>query len=50
MSDAELFAVLPTSVAVNADRHLTGIASYAYVGCDLRDAYELASNRSPLPR
>ncbi|MFF5719584.1 HAD family hydrolase [Streptomyces buecherae] len=49
MSDAELFAVLSTSVAVNADRHLTGIASYAYVGRDLRDAYELASNRRPVP-
>ncbi|WFB08436.1 HAD-IB family phosphatase [Streptomyces sp. LX-29] len=45
MSDAELFAVLPRSVAVNADHHLSGIASYAYAGRDLREAYELVSNR-----
>ncbi|TVL92354.1 HAD family phosphatase [Streptomyces sp. SAJ15] len=45
MSDAELFAVLPRSVAVNADHHLSGIASYTYAGRDLREAYELVGNR-----
>ncbi|MFT2018713.1 HAD family hydrolase [Streptomyces sp. 796.1] len=44
MSDAELFAALPVSIAVNADQHLSGLASYAYVGRDLRAAYELTSN------
>ncbi|MFE6777040.1 HAD family hydrolase [Streptomyces sp. NPDC057702] len=44
MSDAELFAVLPTTVAVNADQHLSGLASYTYVGRDLRAAYELTGN------
>ncbi|MEU9865141.1 HAD-IB family phosphatase [Streptomyces sp. NPDC047971] len=42
MSDAELFAVVPMTVAVNADRHLAGLSRYAYTGGDLREAYELA--------
>jgi phosphoserine phosphatase len=44
MSDAELFAALPVSVAVNADHHVSGLASYAYTGRDLREAYELVRN------
>ncbi len=46
LSDAELFAVVPVSVAVNADHHVSGIASHAYTGRDLREAYELAGNCS----
>ncbi|MBL1096276.1 HAD family hydrolase [Streptomyces coffeae] len=45
MSDAELFAVVPYSVAVNADHHVSDIASCAYSGHDLRGAYELTGNR-----
>ncbi|WP_431043243.1 HAD family hydrolase [Streptomyces sp. P1-3] len=45
MSDAELFAALPMSVAVNADHHVRGIASFTYTGRDLREAYELVGNR-----
>ncbi|MFD7460585.1 MULTISPECIES: HAD family hydrolase [unclassified Streptomyces] len=41
LSDKDLFAAVPVSVAVNADRHLTGIATHAYEGKDLWDAYEL---------
>ncbi|MFD7438077.1 HAD family hydrolase [Streptomyces sp. NPDC059861] len=40
-SDKELFGVVPVSVAVNADRHLTGLATHSYAGRDLWDAYEL---------
>ncbi|MFI6765705.1 HAD family hydrolase [Streptomyces sp. NPDC050355] len=40
-SDAELFAVVPRSVAVNADHHVSDLALYAYAGRDLREAYEL---------
>ncbi|WP_369377759.1 HAD family hydrolase [Streptomyces sp. cg36] len=42
MSDVELFAAVPVSVAVNADRHLTGLATHMYTGGDLREAYALA--------
>ncbi|MFF4156859.1 HAD family hydrolase [Streptomyces sp. NPDC001678] len=42
MSDARLFAEVPVSVAVNADHHVRDIASYAYDGLDLREAYALA--------
>ncbi|MGW2960597.1 HAD family hydrolase [Streptomyces sp. NPDC001220] len=42
VSDRELFAVVPVSVAVNADGHLAGLATYSYTGRDLWDAYELA--------
>lgn len=45
LSDAELFAALPVSVAVNADHHVSGIATYAYTGTDLRNAYALVSDR-----
>ncbi|MFJ9964325.1 HAD family hydrolase [Streptomyces avermitilis] len=41
LSDAELFGSVPISVAVNADRHLRGLATYSYAGLDLWDAYEL---------
>ncbi|WP_069813989.1 HAD family hydrolase [Streptomyces sp. TP-A0874] len=41
LSDAELFSVLPVSVAVNADHHVRDLASHAYTGRDLREAYEL---------
>ncbi|MFF3612398.1 HAD family hydrolase [Streptomyces sp. NPDC002580] len=41
LSDKDLFGVVPVSVAVNADRHVSGLASHAYVGLDLRDAYQL---------
>ncbi|MFF7228975.1 phosphoserine phosphatase [Streptomyces sp. 2333.5] len=41
VSDTELFAAVPQSVAVNADHHVSDLASYAYVGRDLREAYEL---------
>ena len=43
MSDRDLFGVVPVSVAVNADRHLAGLATHTYAGRDLRDAYELVS-------
>ncbi|MFJ1748934.1 HAD family hydrolase [Streptomyces sp. NPDC088116] len=41
MSDADLFAMVPRAVAVNADHHLAGLATHAYAGGDLREAYEL---------
>ncbi|MFE0512905.1 HAD family hydrolase [Streptomyces sp. NPDC058964] len=41
-SDRDLFAVVPVSVAVNADAHLAGLATRSYTGRDLWDAYELA--------
>ena len=41
LSDRDLFAAVPVSVAVNADRHLSGLATHSYVGKDLWDAYEL---------
>lgn len=40
MSDAEIFAVVPTTVAMNADHHLSGLATHTYTGGDLREAYE----------
>lgn len=41
LSDKDLFATVPVSVAVNSDRHLAGLATHSYVGRDLWDAYEL---------
>ncbi|MEV3989658.1 HAD-IB family phosphatase [Streptomyces sp. NPDC049837] len=41
MSDAEIFATVPVAVAINADHHLAGLATHAYTGGDLREAYEL---------
>lgn len=41
LSDAAIFAAVPTAVAVNADHHLADLATHTYVGSDLREAYEL---------
>ncbi|MBY8886760.1 HAD family phosphatase [Streptomyces sp. PTM05] len=41
MSDAALFRVVATSVAVNGDYNVSDIATLSYAGRDLRDAYEL---------
>ncbi|MEU6771600.1 HAD-IB family phosphatase [Streptomyces sp. NPDC046759] len=41
LSDKDLFAAVPVSVAVNADAHLAGLATHSYLGRDLWDAYEL---------
>ncbi|WP_128983714.1 HAD family hydrolase [Streptomyces roseicoloratus] len=41
MSDAELFAIVPETVAVNADHHLADLARHRYTGGDLREAYAL---------
>jgi phosphoserine phosphatase len=41
MSDAPLFTTLNTTVAINADHHVSGLARYAYTGGDLREAYAL---------
>ncbi|MFE5815932.1 HAD family hydrolase [Streptomyces sp. NPDC056479] len=41
LSDKALFGVVPVSVAVNADRHLAGLATHTYMGMDLWEAYEL---------
>ncbi len=46
MSDAELFAIVPDSVAVNADHHLAGLSRHSYTGGDLREAYSLVQNRA----
>ncbi|MFD8419185.1 HAD family hydrolase [Streptomyces sp. NPDC059466] len=41
LSDKDLFETVPVSVAINADRHLAGLATHSYMGRSLRDAYEL---------
>jgi phosphoserine phosphatase len=41
LSDKDLFGAVPISVAVNADSHLAGISTHAYMGRDLWEAYEL---------
>ncbi|MGI5456239.1 HAD family hydrolase [Streptomyces sp. CA-249302] len=41
LSDRDLFGAVPVSVAVNADRHLAGLATHSYLGGDLWEAYEL---------
>ncbi|MFI5704119.1 HAD family hydrolase [Streptomyces xanthochromogenes] len=41
MSDMDLFAAVPVSVAVNADHHLADRATHTYTGDDLREAYAL---------
>ncbi|WP_326689279.1 MULTISPECIES: HAD-IB family phosphatase [unclassified Streptomyces] len=43
LSDTELFAAVPVSVAVNADHHVRTLASHAYTGRDLRGAYQFVS-------
>ena len=40
LSDKDLFGAVPVSVAVNADRHLSGLATHSYIGGDLWEAYE----------
>jgi phosphoserine phosphatase len=40
-SDAALFAAVPTAVAINGDHHVRSLATHAYSGGDLREAYEL---------
>ncbi|NEB04602.1 haloacid dehalogenase-like hydrolase [Streptomyces sp. SID13726] len=40
-SDRDLFGVVPISVAVNADSHLSEISTHSYKGRDLWEAYEL---------
>ncbi|MET7476510.1 haloacid dehalogenase-like hydrolase [Streptomyces sp. NPDC005648] len=40
LSDRDLFGAVPVSVAVNADRHLSGLATHSYIGGDLWEAYE----------
>jgi phosphoserine phosphatase len=44
-SDVPLFGLADVSVAVNADRHVSGLATVAYRGNDLYAAYELALDR-----
>lgn len=44
MSDAELFAIVRDTVAVNADHHLAGLSRHSYTGGDLREAYDLVRN------
>ncbi|WP_172382882.1 HAD family phosphatase [Streptomyces sp. MNP-20] len=41
LSDLDLFAAVPVSVAVNADARLVDLATHSYVGRDLRQAYAL---------
>ncbi|MFC5214057.1 HAD family hydrolase [Streptomyces coerulescens] len=41
LSDKDLFGAVPVSVAINADRHLAGLATHTYMGMDLWEAYEL---------
>ncbi|MFJ9905370.1 HAD family hydrolase [Streptomyces sp. NPDC101152] len=43
-SDRDLFGAVPVSVAVNADRHLSSLATHSYRGGDLWEAYELVRN------
>ncbi|GAB2733943.1 hypothetical protein GCM10027072_30870 [Streptomyces bullii] len=41
LSDMDLFAAVPISVAVNGSPHLSGLATHSYTGKDLWEAYEL---------
>lgn len=43
MSDVDLFGSVPISVAVNADEHVSNLASHRYSGRDLREAYGLVN-------
>ncbi|WP_189549729.1 hypothetical protein [Streptomyces lavendofoliae] len=45
MSDAEIFATVPVAVAINADHHLSGPATHADTGGDLREVHEPARHR-----
>ncbi len=49
MSDVELFGAVSTSVAVNADHHVGGLATHSYTGRDLREAYALVADAHPSP-
>jgi phosphoserine phosphatase len=40
-SDSALFAAVPTAVAINGDHHVRTLATHAYTGGDLREAYAL---------
>ncbi|SEG44728.1 phosphoserine phosphatase [Actinacidiphila yanglinensis] len=44
LSDTKLFGVVPVSVAVNGDDHVSGLATHAYTGGDLREAYALVTD------
>jgi phosphoserine phosphatase len=43
-SDTALFGVVPVSVAVNGDEHVSSLATHAYTGDDLREAYALVAD------
>ncbi|MCF3961293.1 HAD family hydrolase [Streptomyces fuscigenes] len=43
LSDTELFRVVGSAVAINGDHHVARMATHAYDGGDLRDAYRLVS-------
>ncbi|NEA58048.1 hydrolase [Streptomyces sp. SID13666] len=43
LSDAALFGVVPTSVAVNGDHYVRDLATHAYSGRDLREAFALVN-------
>ena len=43
LSDTALFGAVPVSVAVNGDAHVSGLATHAYAGGDLREAYALVA-------
>jgi phosphoserine phosphatase len=45
LSDTALFAAVPVSVAVNGDHHVSELATFAYAGGDLREAYALARGK-----
>ncbi|WP_149564150.1 HAD family hydrolase [Streptomyces cacaoi] len=45
LSDAELFAAVPVSVAVNGDAHLHDLATHGYTGRDLGEACALVPDR-----
>jgi phosphoserine phosphatase len=44
LSDTALFGVVPVSVAVNGDAHVSHLATHAYAGGDLREAYSLVAD------
>lgn len=44
LSDTALFGVVPVSVAVNGDAHVSGLATHSYAGGDLREAYGLVAD------
>ena len=44
VSDIALFGAVPLSVAVNGDRHVSGLATHTYAGDDLREAYALVAD------